>query len=412
MRRHRRLLAVLTAFVVAGTVAVASPSAGAVTQSLASLTWIGQAGNGNWSSPGNWNPAGPPAAGDSISFPANLVSLATRTTNNDLTNVNLASVSIDGDGYTVGGNPIDTTSLTQSGAFTTSIAGLTTSLLGVTAANVNVAAGTLTSGPVSGGMGLTKTGAGALILSGVNTYTGATTINGGALIVNGTNGQSQHNLTTGILGGLGTVGPLTATGGAVSPGQGGAGLLTVNGALSMSAGSVYAVDIAGTAPGTSFDVLRASSVSLGGATLSIAANFTGTQNQTFTIIDNTGAGLTQGQFANLPEGATVTATGGQTYRISYVGGGGNDVVLTQVGAGGKSAVVLAGADRIDTAIAVSKNSFPTTGSANAVVLARGDLFPDALAGAPLAVNKGGPLLLANLASPVPPQVDPRTVSEI
>lgn len=44
---------------------------------------------------------------------------------------------------------------------------------------------------------------------------------------------------------------------------------------------------------------------------------------------------------------------------------------------------LAGPDRIDTAIATSTSSFPTAGSAQAVVLARADVAADALAGTPL-----------------------------
>ena len=64
---------------------------------------------------------------------------------------------------------------------------------------------------------------------------------------------------------------------------------------------------------------------------------------------------------------------------------------------------LFGADRIATAVAVSRSSFPTQHGAGAVVLARSDGYPDALAGAPLAVAKGGPLLLTTpkgLAAPV------------
>lgn len=53
---------------------------------------------------------------------------------------------------------------------------------------------------------------------------------------------------------------------------------------------------------------------------------------------------------------------------------------------------LSGEDRIGTAIAVSKAEFPG-GTATAAVLARADAFPDALAGAPLAAEKNGPLLL-------------------
>ena len=129
------------------------------------------------------------------------------------------------------------------------------------------------------------------------------------------------------------------------------------------------------------------------------------------IIDNQGGSAIQGTFSGLAEGAQVSGTNGQIYTISYKGGAGaNDVVLTQISASGGKAVVLGGADRIDTAILISKNSFPTAGSANAVVLARADLFPDALAGAPLAVAKGGPLELTSLSGPS--FIDPRTVAEI
>ncbi len=51
-----------------------------------------------------------------------------------------------------------------------------------------------------------------------------------------------------------------------------------------------------------------------------------------------------------------------------------------------------GAHRYETAVEISQASFPD--QAEAVVLARGDDFPDALAGVPLAYAKGGPLLLA------------------
>ena len=53
---------------------------------------------------------------------------------------------------------------------------------------------------------------------------------------------------------------------------------------------------------------------------------------------------------------------------------------------------IAGADRIATAISIGDNSF-APGSAEVAVLARHDNFPDALAGTPLAAEKGGPLLL-------------------
>ena len=53
---------------------------------------------------------------------------------------------------------------------------------------------------------------------------------------------------------------------------------------------------------------------------------------------------------------------------------------------------LSGPSRFETAIAVSREDY-ADGAAAAVVLARQDAFPDALAGAPLAVAVDGPLLL-------------------
>jgi hypothetical protein len=70
---------------------------------------------------------------------------------------------------------------------------------------------------------------------------------------------------------------------------------------------------------------------------------------------------------------------------------------------------LSGSDRIGTAIAISMNSFPVSGSAKAVVLARSDpgQFADALVGAALAAAKKGPLLLTPSTN-----LDPRALAEI
>jgi putative cell wall-binding protein len=62
---------------------------------------------------------------------------------------------------------------------------------------------------------------------------------------------------------------------------------------------------------------------------------------------------------------------------------------------------------VATAIAISTQLFSAKGSAKAVVLASGWSFPDALAGAPLAATKGGPLLLTPTAS-----LDARVKAEI
>lgn len=68
---------------------------------------------------------------------------------------------------------------------------------------------------------------------------------------------------------------------------------------------------------------------------------------------------------------------------------------------------LWGGDRIETGIAISRDSFPSAGSAGAVVLAQSEFFADALAGAPLAGAKAAPLLLTGSAA-----LDARVASEI
>jgi putative cell wall-binding protein len=62
---------------------------------------------------------------------------------------------------------------------------------------------------------------------------------------------------------------------------------------------------------------------------------------------------------------------------------------------------LSGADRVATAVAISRATLPRSGEAEAAVLARADDFADALAGAPLATHVAGPLLLAHRTS-LPP----------
>lgn len=56
---------------------------------------------------------------------------------------------------------------------------------------------------------------------------------------------------------------------------------------------------------------------------------------------------------------------------------------------------LSGASRFETAIAISQSAYPQDGSADAVLLARADVFADGLAGTPLAVQENGPLLITD-----------------
>ena len=72
---------------------------------------------------------------------------------------------------------------------------------------------------------------------------------------------------------------------------------------------------------------------------------------------------------------------------------------------------FAGATRYGTGVAASRAAFPFAGTAAAVVLARGDVYADALAGIPLAKEKNGPLLLTP-GGPSATTLDPNVAAEI
>jgi fibronectin-binding autotransporter adhesin len=199
-------------------------------------------------------------------------------------------------------------------------------------ATIDVATSTtLTYGGIAAGSGgLTKTSAGILVLNGSNTYSGTTTISAGTLLVNGSQSSSALSLNGGTLGGTGTVGTITSTssGGTVSPGSGPGILNTSN--INWSTGSpTFSIELNGTSAGTGYDQLNVTgTVNLSGATLSGSVGFAPAAGTTFTIINNDGSDAVTGTFSGLSEGASVTLSG-QTFTISYVGGTGNDVVLTR-----------------------------------------------------------------------------------
>jgi kumamolisin len=100
---------------------------------------------------------------------------------------------------------------------------------------------------------------------------------------------------------------------------------------------------------------------------------------------------------------SVTATG-------PVANGTNQATFTYGAPSGVFSRVF-GATAIGTSIAASQASFPASGSANAVVLARSDFFSDALAGGPLAAVEGGPVLITPGAAQSA-SLDPSVEAEI
>jgi autotransporter-associated beta strand protein len=193
-------------------------------------------------------------------------------------------------------------------------------------------------GTITGQGGLTKTGVwAALWLTGHNTYSGPTVLNGGTLVVDGVQTNSPIRLDGGLLCGLGRVGTLTGNlGGTVQPGV--TALVFENRFfcqdVAFTSTTTFRPLLTSQDPGFENSQLQVTgTVDLGGSTLGVELfqNFKPTNGLSFLIIDNDGADPVVGTFAGLPEGA-VFGGGGLPFRISYVGGTGNDVVITRVAA--------------------------------------------------------------------------------
>jgi autotransporter-associated beta strand protein len=183
--------------------------------------------------------------------------------------------------------------------------------------------------------GLIKAGPGTLVLTGANTYTGATTINAGTLLVNGSQGSIPVTVNSGAtLGGTGTVGVITSNGGTLRPGSVGLGQLNTVGNLALSLTTTFSVQLSRIRIGVvqvsvSGTLSVIGTVNLNNATLNVSLGAPSNVGDRFTILANDGTDAIVGTFNGLPEKAILTV-GGVAFQISYVGGTGNDVVLTHV----------------------------------------------------------------------------------
>ncbi len=299
------------------------------------FTWTGAAGllADGWSNTGNWQvdgsqPALAPGTGDQLVFPAGVTQ---KTADNELgTNIAFQSITIEDSGYDIYGDRLDLTgSLSLSATSvsstyeiaTTYVAGASVSVASGSQLSVSghttlaadtdfdVAAGatlSLNTDIVQDGSDhtLTKSGLGTLIIS--PTYSGTygpTDVAGGTLQIDGSLDATQPvSVGSGAtLSGTGSVGPVSAIGGIIAPGDDGPGILTVAG-LNLSIGAQFAVDLDGNTPGTGYDqVITSGPVVLAGATLvPTVFGYTPTSTDHLVLIQNDSGNAISGTFSNFP----------------------------------------------------------------------------------------------------------------
>lgn len=324
-------------------------------------TWDGGGADANWQTAANWVGDVAPVANDDLVFPA---AAAQQPNNNNFAGfTTFRSLTIEGGNYNIGGSGfrltngltvgggthVITTSINVTGAqtYTAAQASTTTIVL------LNMSGSALTFdgdgsfgiGVITGPGNLIKNGAGAALFSQAALYSGSITVNNGIFVVDANIPNSpvtvnNANITTGTLGfsgfgGTGTVGTVNVVQGAIS-----AGTLTAptgilnTGNLNFTANGNYAVKIGGTLPGANgHDQLNVTgTVTLNNARLApIPWNgFQPAIGDSFIILRNDGTDAINGTFLNAPEGAIFGGALNTAFRITYLGGDGNDIVITRV----------------------------------------------------------------------------------
>ena len=311
------------------------------------LTWNGSA-NGLWTNAANWTPAFRPTNGDALLFPDGVAQ--TFVTNSPAGATNYHSITIAGSNYFLRSPFLALTNgLTNSGPVgaqntvaarvvlrasqTWEIASKTSLVLASNVSLTNVilqaaSDGVLQfNGTITGGAGSReyKQHGGTLEINGVAALTELTVMDG-TLEVNGALTGTLTNV--GTLRGTGSV-PAFTSYDVVQPSGFGAQALTVPNGTALFAAGIFRPMLNG--PGTNYTQLRVvSPPTLTGATLNLLLGYSPLLGDSFVIITNTGAAPFTTTFNARPEGSTQTVNNVQ-FRVSYLGGNGNDVTLTVVG---------------------------------------------------------------------------------
>ncbi len=159
----------------------------------------------------------------------------------------------------------------------------------------------------------------------------------------------------GILKGTGTVGTTTVYG-KVSPGLS-PGCLSTGDLMFFDTGT-YDFEIGGTTACTQYDQIKVTgAVTLDGTLTPILfESYKPKVGEKYVIISNDGADAVSGTFNDVAEGGTVTANG-YSYKVSYVGGDGNDVELTVLAAAPATGFTLFKSNPIVTAAVIIMAAF-------------------------------------------------------
>lgn len=300
--------------------------------------WTGSS-SANWGTAANWTGNDLPLNGQSLVFPEGA---ANQSLSNDYPSLtSITNIVFTDDGYTLDNNGGSALSISggiidgsSSATANTINVPLTLSATSQDFRTLRSAGDSLNIGSaISGASGKAlniESPSGTVQLSGTNTYSGPTNVNNGTLSVTGSTGSSSTvTVASGAtLTGTGFVnGPVSvSSGGNLSPG------ISVDifdtGNASFTSGANFNVDLNGATVGTGYDQLNVTgSVSLGSSNLVSSLGYSVANGAAFTIINNDGTDAITGTFNGLPEN-TGLSIGATKFVISYVGGTGNDVVLT------------------------------------------------------------------------------------
>jgi hypothetical protein len=136
-------------------------------------------------------------------------------------------------------------------------------------------------------------------------------------------------VTGGTIDGSGSLGAIDFTGGILSPGVGGAGVVGFTTGLTLGGGATLSIDGSGLVPGSQYDQLSVTgAISISNCALQVTALPTVADGTTFTIIANHAGAPISGTFNGLAENGLMNV-GSQSFRIHYAGGSGHDVTLVR-----------------------------------------------------------------------------------